>query len=121
MVEIVCPFNKRLEEALHYRHMTPAELSRRTGIAEATLSQYKKGLSTPKRDRAFKIANALGVDPAWLYGFDTGMFGEKPADNVTDFVVHLSKDETVLIEKFRTADARTQQMVRLALFMDNEK
>lgn len=109
------PFSDRLNEALQKRNMKPAELARKTGLSEGTISQYRSGYAEPKRDRLLLIADKLRVNPTWLMGINV------PMEEEADVVVHLSKDETVLIEKYRTADARTQQMVRLALFMDNEK
>ena len=73
MVEIKEEFKKRLEKALTQNNMKPVELSRATGISEATISQYRSGYSKPKDKRLVLIANALHVDPAWLMGVDVPM------------------------------------------------
>lgn len=39
----------RLNEALELRDVKPAELHRRTGISEATISQYRSGYAEPKK------------------------------------------------------------------------
>lgn len=63
-------FAERLCEALEIRNISSAELSRRTGINEATLSNYRKGKYEPKQRRTENIAEALFVDIAWLMGAD---------------------------------------------------
>lgn len=73
MVEIKEEFRARLEKALDYKDMKPAELAKATDISEATISQYRSGYSKPKDQRLVNIANALGVDPAWLMGLDVPM------------------------------------------------
>ena len=66
-------FKVRLREALNARGMRPAELSRRSGISEATLSQYLHGYCEPKSKKIGILADALQVDEGWLIGFDTPM------------------------------------------------
>lgn len=66
-------FADRLIEALSVRNMKPAELSRRTGIPEGTISQYKKGLYEPKQKKLHVIAETLGVSVDWLMGYNVPM------------------------------------------------
>ena len=70
MIEIKESFRKRLEIALSVRGIKPVDLAKKTGISESTISQYRSGYSKPKEARLVVIANALGVDPAWLMGLD---------------------------------------------------
>ena len=77
MIKIEESFKDRFNRALLMSDMTAADLSRKTGISESTLSQYKSGYAKPKDERLVKIANALGVDPAWLMGLDVPM---RPSD-----------------------------------------
>lgn len=62
---------KRLSQAMEFRGMSAAELSRRTGINESAISHYRKGEYAPKQDRIYLISNALNVRPSWLLGYDT--------------------------------------------------
>ena len=55
-------YAKRLERAL-----IDAELSRRTGISKACLSQYLSGVSLPREDRQEMIADALGKERDWFF------------------------------------------------------
>ena len=63
-------FAERLSEALRMRNMSPAELSKRIGVNEGTISNYRKGKYEPKQIRLEEIASALRVSIAWLMGND---------------------------------------------------
>ena len=63
-------FVKRLNQAMADADMTQAELSRKTGISEASISNYRKGNYEPKHKQIYLLATALGVSPSWLMGFD---------------------------------------------------
>lgn len=66
-------FKDRFNEALNIKNISPAELSKKTGISESTISQYRSGYSKPKKERLEIIAKALSVNPVWLMGFNTSM------------------------------------------------
>lgn len=63
-------FATRLKDALDMNHMTAAELSRRTGISEGSISQYLKGTVLAKQDKVYAISKTLNVSPEWLMAFD---------------------------------------------------
>lgn len=63
-------FAERLTEALSVRHVTAADLSRRLGVNEGTISNYKKGVYIPKQRRLEAIAKELNVSIGWLMGND---------------------------------------------------
>ena len=63
-------FIDRLNEAMTMREMTQADLSRKTGISEAALSNYRKGKYEPKHRQLYLISVALNVSPSWLMGLD---------------------------------------------------
>jgi transcriptional regulator with XRE-family HTH domain len=63
-------FVKRLNDAITKADMTQAELSMRTGISEAAISNYRKGKYEPKHKQIYLLAVALNVSPSWLMGFD---------------------------------------------------
>ena len=60
----------RLREALADRGMKPIELAEQTGVPKSMVSYYLSGKSVPKADRVYKMAQALGVNEAWLLGYD---------------------------------------------------
>lgn len=106
MNRIVEEFKYRLEKALTCRGIKPAELAQRTGISEATISQYRSGYSKPKDARLVQIANVLNVDPAWLMGIDVPMELQN-----TVKASDLSDLEAEIVTRFRQADEFDQETV----------
>lgn len=49
------------------------------GIGKATVSSYMSGARTAKASFLQKIADAYGVDPLWLMGYDVPKYKEVPA------------------------------------------
>lgn len=82
MTKIVEDFKTRYRTALVMTGMKAVEISRKTGIPETTLSQYLSGYSKPKDKRLGILADALGVDPSWLMGFDVPMNSKDISDNL---------------------------------------
>lgn len=60
----------RLRELLNEKCMSAQELSNKSGVSKASLSQYLSGKYTPKNTSAKKLADVLKVNPAWLMGLD---------------------------------------------------
>lgn len=96
-------FKDRLEKALEKRQMKPVDLAQKTGLSQATISQYRSGYAVPKIDRTAVIAAALNVNPAWLMGIDV------PED------VTLTDEEAELLEAFRRAPEGRREAVRALL------
>ncbi len=46
------------------------EICDRTGIGKSTMSMYMNGKHIPRQDKISVIADAFGIDPAWLMGYD---------------------------------------------------
>lgn len=65
-------FQYRLLKSIEKADITAAELSERTGISEANISNYINGKYVAKQDKCYALAVALGVDPGWL------MIGDEP-------------------------------------------
>lgn len=63
-------FRDRLEEALRMRDLTPAELSRISGVNEGAISQYRSGAYKASQRSLDKLSKALNVSVAWLMGAD---------------------------------------------------
>lgn len=66
-------FAERLAYAFAQTDLTQAELARRTGIGRNSISDYLKGKYDAKQDNIYLLANALGVNEAWLMGMDAPM------------------------------------------------
>ena len=69
-VEIVASTHDRLLEAFNDKNIKQADLVRLTGIDKGSISLYMSGKVTPKGDKLYKLAVALGVTPEWLSGFN---------------------------------------------------
>ena len=63
-------FQARLQEALDNSGMKPVELAKKSGLTEATISHYRKGLYKPKNQKLYALADALNVNAGWLMGYD---------------------------------------------------
>lgn len=59
---------ERYLEMLKERKIKNIDVSRATGIPASTFSDWKKGKSSPKRDKIEKIANFFEINPDWLAG-----------------------------------------------------
>ena len=55
-------FGEYLKSLLEEKGMTQAELARRTGITEASVSRYISGQRSPRITQAYRMAWAIGVD-----------------------------------------------------------
>ncbi len=66
-------FEDRLNQALEIRGMKPVELSQRTGLSKARISQYTNGVYEAKQKALYLIARALNVSEAWLMSHDVHM------------------------------------------------
>lgn len=62
-------FQQRLKEAIENMGITQAELSRRSGISRASITDYLKGKYKAKQRAIFALAQALDVDAFWLLGY----------------------------------------------------
>ncbi len=72
-------FASRLSQALEARGMKAADLSKKTKVAEGTISCYINGRYEAKQNRVQVFAEALNVNPAWLMGYDVPMDAERPS------------------------------------------
>jgi transcriptional regulator with XRE-family HTH domain len=85
----------RLREALDGVQMKPIELAEKTGVPKSMISYYLSGKSVPKADRIYKMAQALGVNEAWLLGYDVPKVRtpeQKKNDTLVDVVSKLRND-----------------------------
>lgn len=52
---------ERFAKLLEERNITAAAVAKETGISNATLSDWKRGVSNPKVDKLIKLAEFFGV------------------------------------------------------------
>lgn len=65
--------SERLSELMNHFGITQTDISKKTGIPKSAMSMYVSGQRTPRQDRISDIAEAYGVNEAWLMGFDVPM------------------------------------------------
>lgn len=106
----IADFKDRLNEALILRDVKPVELHRRTGISEATISQYRSGYAEPKKKKLEQIASALSVDPAFLMGLDV------PPRTAPKLAKDQPKKD--LLTAYEQADEKTKRAVRIMLGLE---
>lgn len=59
---------ERYVELLNEKGVKNIDVSRATGIPASTFSDWKKGKSSPKREKLDKLAEFFGVEPDWISG-----------------------------------------------------
>lgn len=82
---MVATFKERLIEAMKKNNMKAIDLSEKTGISKARISQYVNGVYIPKSKSTLAIAKALNVSETWLMGLDVPM--ERIISNNTDLLL----------------------------------
>ena len=90
----------RIGEALSLRNMKKVELSEKTGLNKASISNWINQRYQPKQTPIFLMAKALDVSEMWLAGYDCPMERsemQKKNDALTDIVVRLRSDEDFAI------------------------
>ncbi len=63
----------RLSEAMNSANLKPVELSEKSGVSQASISQYLNGSHAPSNLSSGKMAKVLRCNPVWLMGFDVPM------------------------------------------------
>ena len=105
-VTIAEPCATRIKKALSIRNMTQTELCARAKISKSTLSEYLSGKYEPKQDKVFILAQALGVDPVWLWGYDVPMETQK---EIFPDKVELTEEEKMMLSVFRLIPEEQQR------------
>lgn len=97
------------EQLMKTHGYTAYKVSVETGIAQSTLSDWKKGKSTPKADKMQKIADLFGVSLSYL------MTGR---DRAVDYVVRTDDGNELLVETYYLNE-ETRDMAQ-AIFENKE-
>lgn len=83
----------RLNEALNEANMTAQELSKKSGVSKASISQYRHGTYKPSNISSGKMGKVLGVNPLWLMGYDVDKY-----EMESPFVITVDKKHYDLFE-----------------------
>jgi Predicted transcriptional regulator len=90
-------FKTRLNEAMEYRNIKSADLSKMTGIGKSSISQWLNGKYEAKQDKTFELAKALDVDPSWLMGADVPMTKETLLTKINNVSYKLTVDRQQIV------------------------
>lgn len=107
---------RRLRQAMAEKNITASQLASRSGLSNASISQYYNGAHTPSDSAAEKMGKVLGVNPLWLMGFPTGSELEQSAPGS-----ELTNDEKELIEMFRDLGGDRKARLMAYAYLLNEK
>lgn len=77
-------FASRLRYAMKIKGKKSVDVCRATGLSSALISQYLSGKFEPKNDKAYIIANYLGVNAAWLLGWENDPFCNSGVPDLTE-------------------------------------
>ena len=97
----------RIFELLKERNMSQKEFAQRTGIAESTISDWKKKKTNPVSDKILIICEVLGVTP---YDLLSGAehTGERRRENTT-YVIDKGTELGILVESYQNLDDSMQK------------
>ena len=99
-------------ELLQKYGVTPYKVSKETGVSQSTLSDWKRGISTPKPDKLQKIADYFGVSLTYLL---TGNMEDSEKEKVPELTARDERD----IEKILN-NTREQLLSQEGLMFDGD-
>lgn len=119
IIETNAEYNDKKEERLaayarflaelQKKNITPYKVSKDTGIATATLSDWKKGVSMPKNDKMDVLSKYLNISTDYI------IYGEEPNNAKANAMldVQISEDPELkeAIKKYYTLDDRKKKHV----------
>jgi transcriptional regulator with XRE-family HTH domain len=86
--------------------MKQTELCERSNVSKSSLSEYLSGKHIPNQQKIFVLAQALGVDPVWLWGYDVPM--ETPI-KISPDKIELTEGEMMMLSVFRLIPEEQQR------------
>jgi len=96
----------KIFDKLEELNMTQKAFSEKTGIAESTISDWKKKKTNPTADKIMVISKVLGVDPVWLLSdIEPQGYRGNPRDW---YAIDVETDGGKLITAFNSMDKAQQ-------------
>lgn len=107
--------SERVYQYMKERGITQLEFSKRTGISQSTVSDWRRKGTNPSADKIMIICDVLGISP---YELLLGTENEKLKNyNQPDYVIiDKNSREYVLVETFQRLDSDAQK--RLEGYME---
>lgn len=114
--------SERLFEILDERHMSQAELSRRTGISTRTISDWRKKKTNPGADKILIICEVLDLDPRTLLAGDgRSEMPEEVSYNMAERTDALLMEEKMLYDYRELSDAKKRRLLAYMNMLQNTK
>lgn len=104
--------SQRIQEGMSLRGYRQIDLVEKTGISKGALSSYISGRYVPKQNNIYLIAEALGVNEAWLMGADVPMDrdgGKRASSSALPYTQCRTKDENDLILSYRNLNNKNKR------------
>ncbi len=97
----------KIFDRLDELNLTQKEFSERTGIAQSTVSDWRKKRTNPTADKIMVICKVLDVTPEWLL---SGVESEGGRGNSKDwYVVDAKTDSGMLLNAFNSMSKAQQE------------
>lgn len=100
----------RIFELLKERGMSQKEFAQRTGIAESSISDWKKKKTNPVSDKILIISEVLGVSPYYLLS-GAEHRGERSRENML-YVISKDSELGILIETYQSLETGMQRKLQ---------
>ena len=102
--------SERIYKYLAERGMSQIEFSKRTGISQSTISDWRRKGTNPSSDKIMIICDVLEISPLELLtGVDSS--SQENADNVDFMILNKNSGEYQLIESYRKLDGDARKRV----------
>ena len=89
-------FKNRVKEIMKEKNLSQKEVSEISGVSEASLCRYLRGITEPRIDIVQNVARALGVSESYLLGTSNKYI---PADEKTEIKRILARNRKILTPK----------------------
>ncbi len=107
--------SEKIFELLDKKNISRKQFSEETGIAQSTISDWKRKKTNPAVDKIMAICDALQVTPVQLLADDRdGLEADgAAAEAETDYLmVRRGSEEYILIEKYRKLEKGSRNRVQ---------
>lgn len=107
--EYAMTIRDRIFEKLEELGMTQKEFSEKTGIAQTTVSDWRKKRTNPTAEKIMVICKVLDVTPEWLLsGIEANGTRSNP---LTWYAVDAGTDAGILLTAFNSFDSKMQERI----------
>ena len=89
-------FKNRVKEIMKEKNLSQKEVSEISGVSEASLCRYLRGITEPRIDIVQNVARALGVSESYLLGTSNKYI---PADEKSEIKRILARNRKILTPK----------------------